>query len=124
MAVDASDNCMEAVLLQVIEGLEHPICYLSRNLRAAELIYATIEKEALALVTAVRAFSVYFLSSMVTIYTHHCPLKYIQTMQNKNQKLRRWALELQQFSFDVQHRAGKDNLLPDLLSRPSTTSST
>src|SRR6218665_2912872 len=124
MVVDASVNCLGAVLVQIIDGLEHPICYLSPKLQSSELNYATIEKEALALVTAVRAFSVYCGASMVTIYTDHCPLKYIQTMQNKNQKLCRWALELQQFSFDVQHRAGKDNLLPHLLSRPSMTSST
>src|SRR6218665_850117 len=65
-----------------------------------------------------------FGASMVTIYTDHCPLKYIQTMQNKNRKFCRWALELQQFSFNIQHRAGKYNILPDLLSRPSTTMST
>ena len=124
MAVDPSDNCLEAVLFQVIDGSEHPICYLSRKLRSSELNYATIEKEALALVMAVRAFSVYFGASIVTIYTDHCPLKYIQTMQNKNQKLCRWAFEMQQFSFNVQHRAGKDNLLPDMLSRPSMTIST
>src|SRR6218665_2395318 len=84
LAFDASDNCLGAVLFQVIDGLEHSICYLSRKLRSSELNYATMEKEALALVTAVRAFSIYFGASMVTIFTDHCPLKYIQTMQNKN----------------------------------------
>lgn len=47
MAVAASDNRLGAVLFQVIDGLEHPICYLSRELRSSELNYATIEKEAL-----------------------------------------------------------------------------
>ena len=119
LAVDASQSCVGACLFQVHEGLEHPICYLSRKLRVHELHYATIEKEALALVTAVRAFSVYFGSSPVIVYTDHSPLQFINTMANSNQKLLRWRLELQQFSLEIRHRPGRLNLLPDLLSRPS-----
>jgi len=40
-------------------------------------------------------------------------------MANHSQKLLRWSLELQQYHFNVVHRAGKDNLLADLLSRGS-----
>jgi hypothetical protein len=109
-----------AVLFQDVDGTEHPICFLSRKLRSSELNYATVEKEALALITAVRAFSVYFGAQMVTVYTDHSPLQYLQTMRNHNAKLTRWWIELQQFSISILHRAGKDNLLPDLLSRPST----
>ena len=119
LAVDASQSCVGGCLFQVYEGMEHPICYLSRKLRVHELHYATIEKEALALVTAVRAFSVYFGSSPVVVYTDHSPLQFINTMANSNQKLLRWRLELQQFALEIRHRPGKLNLLPDLLSRPS-----
>jgi transposase InsO family protein len=120
VAVDASDTCVGAVLFQVVDGTEHPICFLSRKLRSSELNYATVEKEALALITAVRAFSVYFGAQMVTVYTDHSPLQYLQTMRNHNAKLTRWWIELQQYSITIHHRAGKDNILPDLLSRPST----
>ena len=119
LAVDASQCCVGACLFQVHEELEHPICYLSRKLRIYELHCATIEKEALALVTAVRAFSVYFGSSPVVVYTDHSPLQFTNTMANSNQKLLRWRLELQQFALEIRHRPGKLNLLPDLLSRPS-----
>jgi hypothetical protein len=119
VAVDASDTCLGAVLFQKIDETEHPICFLSRKLRPSELNYATVEKEALALITAVRAFSVYFGAQMVTVYTDHSPLQYLQTMRNQNAKLTRWCLELQKYSILIRHRAGKDNLLPDLLSRPS-----
>ena len=119
LAVDASDTCVGAVLFQVVDGTEHPICFLSRKLRPSELNYATVEKEALALITAVRAFSIYFGAQMVTVYTDHSPLQYLQTMRNHNAKLTRWWIELQQYSITIHHRAGKDNLLPDLLSRPS-----
>src|SRR6218665_2695851 len=51
--------------------MEHPVCYISRKLRVHEKNYSTIEKEALALLTAVRACSVYFGSSPVLVYTDH-----------------------------------------------------
>jgi len=119
LAVDASQNCVGACLFQITDELEHPICFLSRKLKIHELHYATIEKEALALVTAVRAFSVYFGSSPVIVYTDHSPLQYINSMANSNQKLLRWRLELQQYTLEIRHRPGRFNILPDLLSRPS-----
>lgn len=119
VAVDASQFCVGGCLLQVIDGLEHPVCFLSRKLKVHELHYSTVEKEALALVLAVRAFSVYFGSSPVIVYTDHSPLQFINSMANSNQKLLRWSLELQQFCLDIRHRPGRLNLLPDILSRPA-----
>jgi len=119
MAVDASQFCVGACLFQVIDELEHPICYLSRKLQVHEISYSTIEKEALALVVAVRAFSVYFGSAPVVVYTDHSPLQFINQMANSNQKLLRWSLELQQYSLEIRHRPGQENWLPDILSRPS-----
>src|SRR6218665_2698265 len=98
--------------------LEHLVCYISRKLRVHEKNYSTIEKEALALLTAVWACSVYFGSSPVFVYTDHSPLQFLETMANHNQKLLRWKLELQQFNFGFRHRPGRANFLPDFLSRP------
>ena len=119
LAVDASDIAVVAALFQVIDGIEHPVCYYSKKLVAHQKTYSTVEKEALALIHFVRTFSVYFGSTVVKVYTDHSPLQFIQKMANHNQKLLRWSLELQQFNLKICHRAGKDNLLPDLLSRPN-----
>ena len=40
-------------------------------------------------------------------------------MSNHNRKLLRWALELQQWPLQIAHIPGKQNLIPDILSRPS-----
>jgi hypothetical protein len=119
LAVDASYFCLGACLFQSTDDVEHPVCYMSRKLKAAEVRYSTIEKEALALVIGVRAFSVYFGSATVVVYTDHSPLQFINRMANSNAKLLRWSLELQQYSLNIQHRRGVDNTLPDILSRPS-----
>jgi len=76
----------------------------------------------LALVTAVRTFSVYFGTTPVVVYTDHSPLIFINSMVNSNDKILRWSLELQKYTLDIQHRPGRDNLLPDLLSRPALAS--
>jgi len=61
-------------LFQIVDGVEHPICYYSKRLNVHQQRYSTIEKEALALLLAIRNFSVYFGTQPVTVYTHHSPL--------------------------------------------------
>ena len=119
-AADASETCLGAVLFQVVNDVEHPICYLSRKLRAAERNYSTIEKESLTLVTSDKAFGPYFGATPVTVSTDHSPVRYIDSMSNTNSKLMRWSLELQRHTLDVKHRPEKQNLLPNLLSRPAS----
>ena len=119
IVVDASNIAIGAALVQEVNGREHPICYVSRKLNKHQRNYAVIEKEALALLTAVRMFSVYFGSSPVKVFTDHSPLQFLNRMSQYNQKLLRWNLELQQYNIEIVHRSGKDNLLPDILSRPT-----
>lgn len=89
IAVDASDAAAGAVLFQTADGIEHPTCLLSRKLRQSELNYWTVENEALALITAIRAFSVYYGSQLVNVYTDHRPLEYINQMKTHIAKLSR-----------------------------------
>jgi transposase InsO family protein len=117
MAVDTSAVAIGANLFQVYDGVEHPICYFSRKLDVHQQKYSTVEREALGLLLAVRAFSLYFGSSKVKVYVDHNPLVFLHKMCNHNQKLLRWCLELQQYNLDIHHRAGKVNWIPDLLSR-------
>jgi hypothetical protein len=120
LAVDASDVATSAVLFQSTDGTDHPICYFSRKLDVHQRRYSTVEKEALALLPAVRNFSVNFGQSSTCVYTDHNPLVFLNRMANHNAKLLRWSLELQQYNLTIRHIAGKRNILPDILSRPST----
>lgn len=122
LAIDASSIAIGAMLFQTSQEIEHPICYFSRKLDKHQLHYSTVEKEALALLLAVRTFSVYFGSTPVRVYTDHNPLVFLHRMAGHNQKLLRWSLELQHYNLEIVHRAGKDNLIPDILSRPSELS--
>ena len=119
IAVDASDVAVGACLFQVVDGIEHPVAYYSKKLNAHQRNYSVVEKEVLALILSTRTFSVYLDSNTVTVFSDHSPLQFLNRMANHNQKLLRWALELQQYSLVIKHRPGARNWLPDILSRPA-----
>ena len=108
-----------ACLFQVIDGLEHPICYITQKLNKHQVSYSTIEKETFILLTAVQRFSIYFGTNQVTQYTDHDPLQFLHKMKHHNQKLMRWKLQLQDYNLVISHPKGKQNVLPYLVCRPS-----
>lgn len=72
----ASENTIVAVLLQKNnEEREHPIALFSRSLRDPELKYAMVEKQAYALVKALKSFRDYNLHSEVIAYVPSSAIK-------------------------------------------------
>ena len=118
LAVDASDVGAGAVLLQSDdEDIEHPVCYLSKKFYVHQM--STIEKECLALILAIQHFDIYISSSSkpTIVYTDHNPLVFFHKMKNKNRRLLNWSLMLQEYSLQIEHVKGKDNICVDVLSR-------
>jgi len=93
VVVDAYDFAIGASLIQEVDELERPVCFISRKLTPQQRNYSVIEKQAFALLTAVRSFSVYFVSEPVKVFTDHSPLQFLNRMSPHNQKLLRWNLE-------------------------------
>ena len=88
-----SDARAGAVLLQDgDDDVKHPVSYFSKKFNRHQRVYSTIEREALALVMAIKHFEVYVgsASAPVVVYTDHNPLVFINQMRNTNQKLMRW----------------------------------
>jgi len=79
----------------------------------------TVEKKALALILATKTFAVYLDANPVVVFSDYSPLQLLHKMANHNQKLLRWAQELQRFNLEVRHRSCSRNCIPDILSRPS-----
>lgn len=73
ISTDASNGAIGAVLSQIVNGQEHPIAYWSRQLQKAERNYSTLEREALAVVSAVKHFYPYLYGHTFTLLTDHNP---------------------------------------------------
>lgn len=118
--VDASQHSVGGILGQEDDaGMFKPICYMSKRLNVHQMRYSTIEKELFGLLTAVRAFGVYFGYSKTRIYTDHNPLTSLALMKDHNRKILRWALEIQEYQLDIHFKPGRQNEFADLLSRPN-----
>ena len=119
LQVDACDDGIGAVLLQEFNGERHPICYHSAKLKTHQRPYATVEKEALALILALEKFHVYLggTGQKIVVHSDHNPLKFVTQLKLKNQRLARWALALQPYNLEIQHIRGRENVLADALSR-------
>ena len=117
LATDASDSALGGILSQVINGQERVISYWSRQLNKAERNYSTVEREALAVVAAVKEFYPYLYGRPFTLYTDHNPLTSLHGLKDTGGRLTRWLLYLQQFDMIVLYRPGRNNGNADGLSR-------
>jgi hypothetical protein len=106
-----------AVLLQELPEGRFPIAYASKKLLPRERNYATIEKECLAIVYAVKKFQKYLYGKKFILHTDHKPLSYIQTNRSESGRLMRWALFLQCYKFKIEAIKGSENIGADYLSR-------
>lgn len=114
---DASSYGIGGMLSQTIDGQEHPIAYVSRSLNKCERNYSATEREALAVLFSVEKFQAYLGSRRFKVITDHSSLKWFMTLENPSGRLARWGCRLSQFNFDIEHRKGTDNVVPDALSR-------
>ena len=79
--------------------------------------WATIEREAYAIVWALDRFRDLVLGHHITVYCDHNPLQYIKESATKSANLLRRALALQEYSIEVKYTPGHLNVFADLLSR-------
>lgn len=117
LRTDASDIGLGAVLMQKYEDKLFPIKYASRKLLDRETRYATIEKECLAIVWAIKRFEMFLYGKTFTINTDHNSLTYIDKVKYENSRIMRWGMFLQQYSFHIEAIKGSENIEADYLSR-------
>ena len=118
LMTDASDYAIGAVLGQLEEGnKEVVIAYASRGLKAHEKNYAVIEKEALAIIFAVKYFRHYIWGRRIQVLTDQRPLQWLMTHKDTSSRLIRWALYLQEYDLEIKYRKGSANANADFLSR-------
>ena len=106
LQVDASDQDLGAVLIQKIFGQDWIIAYASSSLAEPQKIYATFEKECLAIVWGIQKIRPYFEGYRFTVEMDHQSLKWLLRQSNPRGRLARWITSLQPYDFEVVYRKG------------------
>lgn len=118
LTCDASELAIGAILSQD----NHPIMYLSRTLTAAERNYAVTEKEALAIIWAVKRAEKFLLGRKFFIRTDHRALEFIfkpdkNLPKHASARIQRWAILMMGYDYDIAYVNGANIPHVDALSR-------
>ena len=115
---DACDYAIGGILCQEDEnGVERVVQYVSHQLSGNQLKWATIEKEAYAVIYCITKLRPYLWGAEFTVFTDHKPLKSLFTAQMKNTKIQRWAVLIAEYGCQIKYHEGVKNIRADMLSR-------
>lgn len=110
---DACGQGIGAVLMQD----NHPVAYISRQLKGKQLHLSIYEKELLAVIFAVRKWRHYLLPAHFIIKTDQRSLKYLLEQRLNTPIQQQWLPKLLEFDYEIQYKQGKENVVADALSR-------
>lgn len=117
--IDASAFAMGASLEQYINNTWKPLAFYSKKFNNAQMKYSTYDRELLAIYSAIKYFRYFLEGRPFKIFTDHKPLIFAFE-QNLNKATPRQSRQLDyiaQFSTDINHISGADNVVADTLSR-------
>ncbi|GFX35570.1 retrovirus-related Pol polyprotein from transposon 17.6 [Trichonephila clavipes] len=111
-----SEKAQSCIFTKAEDGKLHPVYYMSKKTNTAEEKYDSYELEVLAIINALK-FRVYLLGQHFKIVTDCSAFQ--KTMQKKEliTRIARWALQLEEFAYEIEHRAGSRMKHVDALSR-------
>lgn len=116
---DASKLGYGAVLMQLDEDDNkfHPVHYYSRKTSKAESNYSSYELEVLAIVKSLEKLRVYLLGLKFKIITDCAAFKMTMAKKTLVPRIAGWALVLEDYDYEIQHRPGTQMRHVDALSR-------
>ena len=112
---DASDYGIGAYLVQIIEGKEVPIAFISKTLNTSQRKWSTPEKECYAIYYSLIKLEHLLLDTEFVIHTDHKNLTFLD--ESANARVNRWKLALQEYRFTIEYIKGADNVVADAFSR-------
>ncbi len=118
VTVDASGIAVGAVLEQCVEGQWYPLAFFSRQLRPAQRKYSAFDREHVALYLTIRHFRFYLDGRNFTAFTDHKPLTFAfaKVSDPWSARQQRQLAAISEYTTNVRHISGKDNLVADALS--------
>jgi len=83
------------------QGYEQPISFFNKSLRDATLKHNIMEKQALALVKAIKDFRLYILYSHIIAYVPNLVVKDILTQNGPEGKRRKWIATILEYDIEI-----------------------
>ena len=115
---DASAHCVGGILTQQDDdGIERVIQYVSHQLNDSQRKWATIEREAFAIVYCLKKLRPYLWGADFEILTDHKPLRALFVGAVANTRVQRWAVLIAEYGAPIKYRNGKSHVRADFLSR-------
>ena len=119
--VDASDTAVGGVLQQYQGSVWKPSSFFSKKLQAPEKKYSAFDRELLAAYLTVKHFRPFLEGRIFHILSDHKPLTYCLSANSERsspRQIRQLAyIILSEFTTDIRHISGSENLPADALSR-------
>ncbi|XP_065067489.1 uncharacterized protein LOC135693039 [Rhopilema esculentum] len=119
VVVDASNVAVGAVLQQFLNGAWQPISFFSKRLQPAEAKYSTFGRELLSVYLAIKHFRYFLEGRAFHVMTDHKPLLHALSSSSDRYSPReiRHLDFISQFTSDIRHVKGHQNVVADALSR-------
>ena len=114
---DFSRYAVGGTLMQKMKGLWHPVAYFSKKFNPAESNYPIHDKEMLAIICYIREWRIELIAQHFEVWSDHRNLTYFRKKQHLRERQMRCAYELNDFSFNIIHKPGKEQVQSDALSR-------
>lgn len=118
MLVDVSDNAMGAVLQQHVDGIWQPLSFFSQKQSSTHRRYNTYDRELLPAYSGIKRFRHTIEGQHFVLYTDHKLLvsAFQQKPERASPRQYRHLDFIGQFSTDIRHIAGENNVVVDTLS--------
>ncbi|KAJ1408497.1 Ribonuclease H domain [Sesbania bispinosa] len=101
--VAVTNKSISGLIAQEVEGVERPVCYLSRVLKDVETRYPKQERYCLALVYVAQIYRHYFQAHTMEVMTKSEGIKYMLQNPSPTGRVSRWALMLSEYDLRVVH---------------------
>ena len=127
LLMDASASHVGAVLQKQMPGRENwcPLGFFSKKLSPSQVKWSAFDRELWACFSCIRHFQFILEGRVFTIFTDHKLLTYALSCSTDpwTAKQCRQLSYVAEFTSDIQHEPGQENIVAVALSRPSSTSS-
>ena len=113
--ITVTPYAVSLVLIRVDNGVQRPVCYMSKSLREAEMCYLPLKKAILAVVLGTRKLPHYFQAHTVVILTQ-LSLKTVLRSADYTGRIAKWGTILGAFDIKYMPRTSiKGQVLADLV---------